>query len=477
MTTPTGRYDGATPNPTPVPEPELLEPDAAGRLAPVHAGRPRAGRGVVASFPTALAALLVTGAIAFGAAGGFGLVSGSGRPGDTSPVTADNGDQGHGGDAGDAGDATGDEPTATPGDDGAADPSEQADPTPDADPTPGDDASPSADPTAAPVIELGLEVTTAPGKARLAWTACDVEAFAYWKVVRSRDAEVSWPKGEDDSLVMGSLDQGVQTAKDLEAPAGRAVSYRVFGIAGAEGARRIACASAAVRVEIPDATPTPAPDPTDQAQTQLGFSLTLKEGRPYLKWEGCTADAFDYYKVVASPDEQVRWPTGDNDSLRAAIGNRDETAFWDTDVPAGKTIYYRVFCVHAGDNGYTTLASTVVKAITTTGETTPPPDASVIGLEAGLTDGGAIRLSWDACRVDGFVYYKVVRSLSPNPSYMPWTDGTELIGVIGDPGVTGYEDTDIASGQTWYYRIQALGYWGGQKVVRCQSAVVAVTVP
>ena len=79
---------------------------------------------------------------------------------------------------------------------------------------------------------------------------------------------------------------------------------------------------------------------------------------------------------------------------------------------------------------------------------------------------------------DGFTYYKVVRSMTTdNPSYYPGTDGTELIGVIENAGVTSFGDTNVASGQTWYYRVQSIGYLGGQKVLLGETLAIAVTIP
>jgi hypothetical protein len=99
-----------------------------------------------------------------------------------------------------------------------------------------------------------------------------------------------------------------------------------------------------------------------------------------------------------------------------------------------------------------------------------------LGLEV-TVDGGVVRLAWEPYTGDGFVYYKVVRSQGPNPSYLPWTDGTQLIAVIENPGVSGFEGGDVASGQTWSYRIQAVGTWNGQKVVLGQTPVREVAIP
>ena len=130
----------------------------------------------------------------------------------------------------------------------------------------------------------------------------------------------------------------------------------------------------------------------------------------------------------------------------------------------------------ATDAGYVTLDATPVRAIKVIA-VEPPPSPVDLGFSAGY-DAGAIRLAWDACASSGdFVYYKVVRSLAANPSYLPWTDGTELIGVISNQGEVTYTDTAVASGEVWHYRVQALGWWSGQKIVLCQSAVVEGAVP
>jgi hypothetical protein len=72
----------------------------------------------------------------------------------------------------------------------------------------------------------------------------------------------------------------------------------------------------------------------------------------------------------------------------------------------------------------------------------------------------------------------VVRSFTnENPSYLPGTEGTEVIGVIESQGTTQLTDGAVESGDTIYYRVQAIGYWYGQKILLGQTAVIAVTIP
>jgi len=204
--------------------------------------------------------------------------------------------------------------------------------------------------------------------------------------------------------------------------------------------------------------------------------VTIKEGHPFIDWTECTGLDFDYYKVVRSADSMVTWPKGENDSLVAAVGVDGATKAWDASAPGGTTVYYAVFCVRSTEAGYTVVAASAVKGIETP-VVQPAPEPVALGFEAGVTGEGVV-LSWQACAVDGFIYYKVVRSMTTdNPSYFPWTDGTELIGVIENSVSTQFVDTNIASGQTIYYRVQCLGHWNGTKVLLGQTAVVAVTIP
>jgi hypothetical protein len=230
----------------------------------------------------------------------------------------------------------------------------------------------------------------------------------------------------------------------------------------------VLCRSNSRRVETPRADPAPEPRPEP-----LGLTLALHEGGVAADWTACGVDGFDAYKLVRSTDPTVSWPMGEHDSLAGVT--EDATAFLDHDAPAGKTLYYRVFCVDRVGDGYRVLRSSAVKHITTPAEDPgPKPEPTVIDLELGATDGG-VALHWDACPSDAFHWYKIVRSASPNPSYLPATDGSVVVGVIEDPSVREFVDTTAEPGH-WFYRVQAIGYWNDQKVVLCQTTVHDVTV-
>ena len=221
----------------------------------------------------------------------------------------------------------------------------------------------------------------------------------------------------------------------------------------------------------------PAPLPAPPAPAAAVLSLVADQasypGKVVLSWTAFTGAGFEYYKVVRSTDGDATWPGAGADELVAAIGNPAET--WAKDrPPCGTTVFYRVFAVRHGAYGYEVLApSNQVSAVV---ECPPPPPATVgIGLTASVVDG-KVQLSWGACPSEHVNAFKIVRSqTNPEPMY-PENAGTELIAAVG-PGETTFADHDVASGQTWFYRVLARADNGGGTYIACQSNAVSVTIP
>ena len=243
--------------------------------------------------------------------------------------------------------------------------------------------------------------------------------------------------------------------------------------------------------EKPDATPKPTekpraeatpkptekPDPTKDPSDPIALTLAIKEYHPVLQWGSCDGLDFDYYKVVRSSDSTVTWPAGDGDAVFAVVERGGTRKAYDKDVAHGHKAWYRVFCVRKGEDGYKVVNASATKGIEIPEEPTPPDPVS-LALDAWLTEGGKVALDWSACDVDGFAFYKVVRSTwNEDPSYLPWTDGSEVIAAISEMGATQLETSAPESDQTAWYRVQCLGYMGDQKVLLGESAAVAVTVP
>lgn len=227
----------------------------------------------------------------------------------------------------------------------------------------------------------------------------------------------------------------------------------------------------------PDRTPKPTeqPDPTKEPTEPIFLGLALKEDHPLLEWGSCGALDFDYYKVVRSKDATVSWPGGDYDEVIAAVERGGERRAYDKAAPHGKKLWYRVFCVRKTEAGYKVVNASNTKGIEVP-EETPPPDPISLALEASVNEEGKVVLSWSACEVDGFAFYKVVKSTwNDNPSYYPWTDGTDVIGVVEGMYDTELHDWAPDAGETAWYRVQCLGYVDGHKVLLGESAVVAVT--
>lgn len=217
----------------------------------------------------------------------------------------------------------------------------------------------------------------------------------------------------------------------------------------------------------------PKPDPKPGA---MGLTLSNVDGGVKVDWTACASDRFDMYKVVRSTDARVHWPLGQHDRLIAVIRHRGTTSFVDRHAPAGKKVWYRVFCIDRVGWRHKVLNSSVTKSIVTKAVEKPAPKPVVFGLEADVSDGGVV-LHWDASTSDAFHWYKVVRSHGENPSYVPWTDGSQLIGIREDRGATTFTDSHVESGQTWFYRVQAVGYWHGKKILLGQTAALKVTIP
>ena len=227
----------------------------------------------------------------------------------------------------------------------------------------------------------------------------------------------------------------------------------------------------------PEPKPVPKPDPTKPPFDGLALEVWIKEFHPVMEWSSCAGLDFDNYKVVRSTDSTVSWPKGENDALIGVVEPGGYRKAWDSDAPHGKKVWYRVFCVRHTDAGYKVLAASNAKGIEVPEEQAPPDPVS-LDFSASINGEGKVVLDWSACEVDGFGFYKVLRSTwNEHPSYLPWNDGTEVIGVIESKDATEWLDAGGDSGQTVYYRVQCLGWIGGQKVLLGQTAVVAVTMP
>jgi hypothetical protein len=332
----------------------------------------RIPRTVGSSIGTGLLAVLMVGVVAFGANTIRPLTAGhDGEPSATEQAQPDKPDA-----------AEPAEPTVEPTDPAAKDddaafaggdetafreqpdktPAEEprSEPTPAPEPTdkPKDEPTTKPEPTEQPKPpvsdHLELDAWTKEGHVKLAWSKYTGDGFDYYKVVRSTDATVTWPLGEGDELVAVVSDQWSPYAVDSP-PCGKEFHYRVFAVRHTEDGYKVLAASGVKGASV-DCPATP-PEPY-----VMGFEVHLTDaGAVKLAWAACDSETFKYYKVVRSTDATATWPLGDGDQLLAAIGDRSQTTFKDTNVEPGQTWYYRVLSI--GTDG-AVLGATETVAIT-----------------------------------------------------------------------------------------------------------------
>jgi hypothetical protein len=450
---------------------EVWDPDATQPVKPRMIG---ARRRLTVSVPGAIAGGFLVCALAFGSSLGTGRsetpaagAAGPAAPAGPAAATARSADGALLGDGGASGGAA--LSIAAQTEQGATIPGTEPGTEPGSEPgaTPGTAPDPGAEPAA-----LGLDVSLREHDVKLAWTTCDVDGFVAYKIIRSTDAGAGYPRGEGDTLVGGSEDASRIHFVDEKAPAGKRLWYAVFGLASADGGIYVACASEVESIVTPAAPattpePTPKPDPTEKpapSEPTLGLTLVIDEGHPYLDWTACEVDGAQAYKVVRSTDNTVRWPLGEHDTLVKVVGMDGKTAFFDTEAPAGKRLWYRVFCVrHVGD-GYQVLSASATKSVETPSEPAPEPQA--LSLEIASEGGNAI-LHWEVCTADPFSHYRIVRTAF---------EGTTVVKEIEDRATVTWTDETVVVGETYHYTVQCKGHVGSSYPLLGTSGSVAVTI-
>jgi hypothetical protein len=217
----------------------------------------------------------------------------------------------------------------------------------------------------------------------------------------------------------------------------------------------------------PEPKPTPRPTAKPVEIPALGMTVVLKDGRVYIDWTACKVDGADYYKVVRSTDETVRWPAGDGDTLIAAIEVGGNTATWDEHAPAGKKSWYRVFCVRHSGDGYKVLTASPVRAITAPAEEpAPTPDTCDLSLDV-AADGGNAVLHWTGCDSTQFSHYRIVRTSG---------DATKVVTEIENRDTTSWTDDSVEAGATYRYQVQAKGVIEGSYVLLGATDFAEVTI-
>ncbi len=346
--------------------PARVEDDFEQPLTPLKTRSPRR---LAAALPMAIVAILVVGTIAFGAT----VIK---------PIIVP------------------DEVPIVVGDEPSGEPSAEASQEVVVEPTKAPTKAPQADPTDAPTpAALALTAKLSGSKVVLAWTGFEGDGFCYYKVVRSLDADPSWPTGDGDSLVAAISERAKLTYTDA-APASKTWNYRVFAVSCTDAGYAVLAASPVATVTTPappvvenpyDLGPITAKKNADGTYTLTWAPYDGKIDFSYYKLSGTTGDgAFGYcegtgYWAVIDPN-QHSW-TG-----------HIEPGVWRIKVEA---VYYPDGCAKA--------AETSILKLTVAGEPTPAPQA--ITLEAGAVGvDGKVTVSWSKYTGEAFSAYKVLKN-------------------------------------------------------------------
>jgi len=235
-----------------------------------------------------------------------------------------------------------DEPVEQPKDEPAAPPKEE----------PKDEPAPSTSLTLAAVFNGDKH------KIVVEWSAYAGD-FEKYKLVRSTDGAVSWPEGEGDTLVGVIGPDGERRFVDWEAPCDTELHYRVFAVRHAEEGYQV-LASSNVDGAISGDCPQPPADPV-----ALAFEVGQTGEGVQLSWQQCQSEDFVVYKVVRSAtNENPVYPLNDGTELIGVFENAEVTGFADSNVEPGQTWTYRILCMGQNGDGWYVIGQTAAMAVT-----------------------------------------------------------------------------------------------------------------
>jgi len=187
----------------------------------------------------------------------------------------------------------------------------------------------------------------------------DGDGFAFYKLVRSTDASVSWPMGAGDSLAAYASSPDDTYFKDYPA-CGKEWHYRVFAVGNGEAGYPVLAASNTVGAFV-ECVSKPTPPPP----SAMDFWAEVVDGQVHLGWEACGADNFGAYKIVRSQtNTNPKYPLNDGTELIGAIGDPNQTSFVDGAVSSGQTWHYRVLSMANDGSGWYALGLTDVITVT-----------------------------------------------------------------------------------------------------------------
>jgi len=217
---------------------------------------------------------------------------------------------------------------------------------------------PKEDPAPSGDLHLEAFFNADLGKLVVEWSAFTGD-FEKYKLVRSSDGTVTWPEGEGDVLVGVIGPDGETRFVDYEAPCNQELHYRVFAVRhGEEG--YVVLASSNVDGAVRECSEEPPAEPKAMA-----FELMQTPEGIKLAWEQCSSEQFAAYNVVRSAtNENPLFPLNDGTELIGVLDNHETTFFLDSNVEVGQTWTYRVLSMGQNGDGWFVLGLTAAMSIT-----------------------------------------------------------------------------------------------------------------
>jgi len=221
----------------------------------------------------------------------------------------------------------------------------------------------------------------------------------------------------------------------------------------------------------PKPTPKPTPAPTFGSMTLTALACP---GGVVLDWSVPEIASLNHVQVLrgASAEIPTQYPPAGGITAIEGGFSTDPAKSDGRDVTAeAGSAWYRAVAFNAED---VAIAASPAKGVTTAGIA----DLGPLGIVDGAPDSGDLTFGWSAFGGSGdcFTYYKLVASIEDaTPSYL---EGTDFAQAVGAQGATGTAITDgLSSGQSYYFRLQAIRVTSLGKFVVAQSEVQQHLVP
>ncbi len=217
--------------------------------------------------------------------------------------------------------------------------------------------------------------------------------------------------------------------------------------------------------------PPPPPPPTPAPPETLTLALKSCDGGVVIGWSKSHASDFNHYTTLRSTSASIppAYPPQDGavDFGGTYTTDRFTLSAVDATGSAGTTYYYRTMAFNAGDG---------VTGVSAVGSATALPVVALGSLGV-APDPGGTAFAWTPYSGNGacFTWYKLVASTTnPDPSYTSG-DGYLWYGSTQGDGATVV--SDLASGTTYYFRIQVIKSAALGLFVAAQTDVTTYTIP